>query len=165
MSAIVTILREGTSESIQVYVDPNEKIEDVINRCKDYWRLEGGLEDYVLIRNNMNLPRNKTVISSDIKEGDVLRFTDKDNSQSSEKKKEGGKKKDPISSSEDWLNENLGLKKDNLEMIERSEENSSVKIIFKNLDRDEHYTIITQNGDVKTYIPAFVEDLEIEGVR
>lgn len=164
MSAIVTILREGTSESIQVYVDPNEKIKDVIERCKDYWRLEGTTEDYVLIKNNMKLSRQKTVISSDLKEGDVLRFTEKGSSPSREEIEEQGMEDDPVSNSKEWLSKNLGLETDELETIERTKEEGSVKMVFKNTDRDEHYTIITKNSAVKTYIPAYVEDLEIEGV-
>lgn len=160
MSAIVTILREGTSESIQVYVDPKEKIEDIINRCKEYWSLEGSLDDYVLIRNNVELSREKTVISSDIKEGDVIRFCERGETPTSEKREKTAEKKDPVSSAKQWLQENLGLTQDNLEMIERSDGDNSTKLGFKNLDRDEHYTVIIQSGDVKTYIPALMEDLD-----
>ncbi|MFP4001219.1 MAG: hypothetical protein ACLFSM_09160 [Thermoplasmata archaeon] len=164
MSAIVTIIREGTSESIQVYVDPNEKIKDVIDRCKDYWRLEGTTEDYVLIKNNMKLSRQKTVISSDLKEGDVLRFTGKGSSTSREETEEQRREDDPVAVSKEWLSENLGLETDELETIEKRESESSLKMVFKDVDRDQHYTIITKNSVVKTYIPAYVEDLDIEGV-
>ena len=168
MSAIVTVLRETTSENIQVYVDPKERIEDIISRCKDYWRLEGSLDDYVLIRNNMKLPKDKTVISSDIREGDVIRFCrkDRDDEQKSRTKKSETNTetdKDPVTSSKDWLRQNLGLDVEDLKAVKKLEEEDSTKIVFKNQSIDQNYTVTTKNGEVQTYIPAVVEDIDLNG--
>ncbi len=165
MAAIVTILREGSSDSIQMYVDPDEKVEKIIDNCKEYWRLEGDLEDYVLIRRNTRIPHKKTVISSNLQEGDVVRFCERDKCQTPKKKLEKDfEVKDPVFSAENWLKENVGLNLDNLDIIDREVKGDSTKILFKNLNRDEHYTVIVQGGDVETYIPAMMEEFDPEEV-
>ncbi|MFW6048141.1 MAG: hypothetical protein ACOC87_02455 [Candidatus Natronoplasma sp.] len=165
MAAIVTILREGSSDSIQMYVDPDEKVEQIIDNCKDYWRLEGDLEDYVLIRKNTRIPHKKTVISSNLQEGDVVRFCERDKCQTpKERVEKDSEVKDPVFSAEKWLKENVGLNMDNVDIIDREVKGNSTKILFKNLVRDEHYTVVVQSGDVETYIPAMMEEFDLEEV-
>ncbi len=163
MSAIITILRSETEESIQMYIDPEEKVENIIDRCLGYWQIEDESDRYALCKSNTEIVSEKTVISSNIQEGDVLRLSKKISDKELEKTNVEGdvKEKDAIDLAERWLHTNIGIEYDNLDLIGYSKEEDGFRLVFKNSSLDEHYTVGIEGGHVTNYIPAIMEDIEL----
>ncbi len=158
MSATITVLRPGTEDSIEMYVSPEERIKDIIERCQSYWQLEGPSDKYGLMRNNAELLSHETVISSDLKDNDVVRFLEKGALEESEKSEVDSLKPEEILSlAEKWLKDNIGVKRDKLELLGKQERENETSLQFRNNESDEHYTILVKGKKVKTYIPALVE--------
>lgn len=167
MSATINVLCPQNEDSIEMYVDPEERIEEVEERCQSYWQLEDESDEYVLIRGDTELASGKTVISSDLQDGDVVRYLKKEKLE----KKDNGKKeslklkpKEILSLAQKWLKDNIGVESDNLELVERESRQSGTNLQFKNTDREEHYTVVVEGKKVKTYIPALMDDVELEKV-
>lgn len=164
MSAIITILRSETEESIQMYIEPEEKVENIIDRCLGYWQIEDESDRYTLRKSNTEIVSEKTVISSNIQEGDVLRLSKKISDKELEKTDVEGEdveEKDAIDLAERWLHTNIGIEYDNLDLIGYSKEEEGFRLVFKNSGLEEHYTVGIEGGDVTNYIPAIMEDIEL----
>ncbi len=158
MSATITVLRPGNEDTVEMYVTPEEKIKDIIERCQSYWQLEGSCDKYGLMRNNTELLSHKTVISSDLQDNDVVRFFEKGSMEEGEKSEVDSLKPEEILSlAEKWLKDNIGVKRDNLKLLEKREREKETSLQFRNNERDEYYTILVKGKKVKTYIPALVE--------
>jgi len=159
MSATITVLRAETEDSIEMYVSPEEKIEDIIERCQSYWQLEGPCDEYGLMRNNTKLISHKTVISSDLQDNDVVRLLEKRaiKGNGSEKSEcESLKPEEILSLAERWLKDNIGTKPENLKLVEKQESKKGTCLQFRNKECDEHYTVLVKGRKVETYIPALV---------
>ncbi len=166
MSAIVTILRPETEENIQMYIEPEEKVEDIIDRCMGYWQIDGDTDRFALSKGNTDLISDKTVFSSEIQEGDVLRFCEKGTTESSAGEKSESKvlkNADAIELAETWLQRNIGLDSEDMRLMESSKvEEESFKLLFQNTELDEHYTVFIEGRSVVNYIPAIADDMDLE---
>lgn len=166
MSAIITIIMYETGKSIQMSVGPEEHIEKIIERCTAYWKLEGEIDDYILVKNDTELQKDKTVISSEIQEGDVIRFYKKEN-RDTEERADGLKE---VESSENdeilaerWLKQNIGVVTGNIDLVQGKNTETAKQLLFKNLERNQHYSLVIENGSVKTYLPAILDVFDYEG--
>ena len=165
MSAIITVLKPEGGDSVQMYVKAEEKVEEVIERCIAYWQIEGDVEDYELVHNDARLKSSKTVISSDIQGGEVLRLCEKEedvdeagNDHSDEEPAE----KDFVVIGKEWLEKNIGLDTSKIELISRDKMESGTHLLFENIEsEEEYYTVIVEQGQVKKYIPAVVDYAEL----
>lgn len=164
MSAIITVLKPEGGDSVQMYVNAEEKVEEVIERCIAYWQIEGDVEDYDLVHNDARLISSKTVISSDIQGGEVLRLCER-----KEDVDEAGKdlsdeessEKDVVVLAKEWLEKNIGLDTSKIELISRDKMESGTHLLFENIEaEEEYYTVIVEQGQVKKYIPAVVDYAE-----
>lgn len=163
MSATITVLRAGTEDSIEMYVEPEEKIKEVIERCQGYWQLEGDRGEYLLMKRNSKLISEKTVISSDLQDNDVVKFRKKSTIKENDSEKNECEDLTPdeiLSLAERWLQNNIGVKSGNLELLEKQRRQSSSHLQFKNTESDEHYTILIKGRKVRTYIPALMDHIE-----
>ncbi len=59
-----------------------------------------------------------------------------------------------LSMAEKWLNNNIGVDPDNLELVEKQREQSVTNLQFRNIECGKKYTVEIEGGKVKTYIPA-----------
>lgn len=165
MSATINVLCPQVEESIEMYVDPEETIEEVKERCHGYWQMDGDSDEYVLMSNKTELTSRKTVISSDLEDGDVVKILKKKKSEEQDKRRKESvdlKSEETLSLGERWLEDNIGVETDNLELVERESGKNNTTLQFKNTDRDEQYTIVVEGKKVKTYIPALMNDIECE---
>lgn len=161
MSATITVLRAGTEDSVEMYVNPEERVGEIIERCQSYWQLDGADGEYLLLKRNDQLSSEKTVISSEIHDNDVVKFIEKSMIEESDK---AGKEKvdlnpeEILSLAERWLSDNIGVNSDNLELVKKQTKQNLTNLQFRNTECDEEYTVEIEGGKVKIYIPGLIEE-------
>ncbi len=163
MSAIITILRSNMDESIQMYVDPEEKIEKIIDRCIGYWGINGTTEEYTLIKNDVELNPDKTVISSEIQDGNVVRFCREENRDDEQVYDGKVSDVDHEDIAMDWLEKNIGFGPEDIDPVKKIDKGGEKQLLFKDAEKKQYYTLVLQNGSVKTYIPAISDVFDDEG--
>ncbi len=157
MSATITVLRDGTEDSVEMYVNPEEKISEIIERCESYWQIEEDGNEYVLMKRNAKLSSDKTVITSELQDNDVVKIREKSKTKETDVGKKESvdlKPEEILSMAEKWLNNNIGVDPDNLELVEKQREQSVTNLQFRNIECGKKYTVEIEGGKVKTYIPA-----------
>ncbi len=162
MAATINVLCPQTEDSIEMYVDPEETVEDIKERCQGYWQVDGENGDYVLMRSNTELSSSKTVISSDLQDGDVVKYLKKEKTDNGKKECVDLKPEEILSLAERWLEENIGVESDNLKLVERESGQNNTNLELKNTDLGEHYTVVVEGKKVKTYIPGMMENFELD---
>lgn len=163
MSAVITVLNERNEESIQMTVDPEDKIGEIVHRCKDYWFPGGCDEDHSLKKRGMKLKSDETVISAGIERGDVVKFIkDVRERNSQTKKKNYGpqemNQEDLVPSAKEWLGQNIGLDPDRLEVIAEDNLEEVTELIFKVNGEEDYLTVMMKNGRVSKYVPKNTAD-------
>ncbi|MFP3872723.1 MAG: hypothetical protein ACOCTR_04905 [Candidatus Natronoplasma sp.] len=174
MSAIVTILYAEKEKSIQMNLNPGETIEEIIHKCEDYWLLDrnpGGQNEHVLLRGNETLAPEETVISSDIQDGDVLKFMRRSEyipppPPESEDGAVKLRKRELTERARDWLEQNIGLDPEKMELVggdraggERCRE---LTLVFKEAEGEDYFTVQLKDGKVVKYIPTKMEMDSVE---
>ena len=157
MSATITVICPEIEDSIEIYVDPEEKIEDIIERCQEYWQLEEEDSDHALMKRKNKLVSDKTVISSDLQDNDVVKLRKEKTVKETDKIKEKNIDLNPeeiLSLAERWLDNNIGVNSEQLKLLERQSGDDSTNLLFKNTELDERYTVVVKGGKIKTYIPS-----------
>ncbi len=171
MSAIVTILNAEKEKSIQMNLDPEETINEIIQKCEDYWLIGYGSksqdrkEEYSLLKGDMVLNPEKTVISCDIQDGDVLKFVKGFSIETPVQEDESRDVKQKIERDESvmrakrWLEDNIGVESRNLRIVDEKnwsdeEKDQELVIIFKEGEKGDHFTVKLKDGWVKKYIPV-----------
>ncbi|MEF8874605.1 MAG: hypothetical protein V5A88_08055 [Candidatus Thermoplasmatota archaeon] len=179
MTAIVTILNAEKEESIQMNLDAEERIEEIIQKCEDFWCPAGGTDfgyggqdeqgedqevyqDHVLLKGDAVLDSEKTVISYNIQDGDVLKFVKRSVLKSSA----GGTKSprdrslgrdESIERAQRWLNENIGVEGTDLELVSEKEDDGCLTLVFKETGDNEYFTVRLEGGVVSEYLPVRAE--------
>ncbi len=158
MPAIITILKQNSSESIQMHIKPNELIKNILERCTSYWCIEEK-GDHVLMHGNTILDNDKLVIDSELQEGDVVRLCQKDKEKEQDESVpvDYRKEKDPVEVAKRWLANNIGLEDKDITLINRVDSDDGVELLFKNNNLEEHYTLRVSHNRVKKYVPALTD--------
>lgn len=136
-------------------VQPEEKLESILDRCMNYWLLKGDKDRYVFLRRNDKIGIDETVISAGIEGGDVLRVVDKSSMMPPEKEKKVPEKlkKDPAILAEEWLEKNIGIDSDELGYVAREEGEEGIDLIFQIKGKEGSLTVQVKDGKVSNYIP------------
>lgn len=163
MGAIITILKENSSESIQMQVEPDELIERILSRCKLYWGIDK--ENVVLKKGDSVLDIDKLVIDSNVQDGDVIKLASKTEDRKKEIGRKNSKVKDqkPIQVAKRWLQKNIGLECEDIELVEEKELGNTISLLFANKNLEEHYSIKVdeKNGIVVNYVPALTDEFAV----
>jgi len=163
MSATINVFCPEIDDSIEIYVEPEEKIEEIIERCRTYWQLEGDQEEYALMRNNNKLSSGKSVISSDLQDNDVVKLWKEEELKKEEIEEPVNLKPEEILSlAERWLKDNIGVKSEELELVEKQDGQIGTNLQFKNTELDEQYTVLVKGNKVERYIPALIDKADID---
>jgi len=174
MTAIVTILHAEKEKSIQMNLDPEERVEEIIQKCEDFWCVGGGenfgsgfqkedqdvYQEHVLLRGNVVLDPEETVISTNIQDGDVLKFVEKSVVSSTERKSRGERhlgKDESVRRGKRWLSENIGVEENEVELVSEEEENGCLTLVFKESRDDGYFTVRLEDGVVSEYLPVRAE--------
>ncbi len=158
MPATITILHNEKEESIQMGVRPEQSLGDILQRCMDYWMLEGSKERYIFLRRNDEIGLDETVISAGIERGDVLTLGKKRELRSAAKEETPSNSEGigAVTAAEDWLDRNIGLDIDRLEVVTEEEISEGVRLIFQLAGKEEYLTVQVKDGKVMSYIPKNV---------
>lgn len=163
MSAPITILNDQKGESIQMSVEPDERLENILERCMKYWLIEGDKDRFVFLRRNDQIDINETVISAGIERGDVLKLVDKSSRRESETEEDPEEmKEDAVNLAERWLESNIGIDPHELEYVKEERDAESANMIFQLRGKDGRLTVQVKNGKVSNYIPRDVTSEEGE---
>lgn len=158
MSATITILYNEKEESIQMEVQPDENLEDILERCMDYWMLRKDKERYVFLKRNDELDGDETVISAGIEKGDVLSLDEKRDLRGATEKKSKTPPLDnadinPVTAAKNWLEKNIGLEPPRLTLVTEEDRGESVNLVFRITGKEKYLTVQVKNGEIRDYIP------------
>ena len=130
------------SSSIQCEIEPDEKVEGLIETAVKYWELDKNGK-YAIKCGVELLTAGQTVSNANIKEGDKVVIVDPD------------KWSKNLETVKNWITFNLGGAADELELVSSEEEGSrSTKYVIRNrVTTDRQYEIIFDNNKVKSYSP------------
>ena len=128
--------------SIQCEVEPEEKVEGLIETAVEYWELERSGKYGVKCGVSL-VTSDQTISTLNIKEGDRLVIVDPERWQAN------------LDSVKNWVMANLGGSSEELELLETEEEGSKLtRFIIQNSKLEgRKYEIVFDDNKVKSYRP------------
>lgn len=175
MVARIKLVYPPKSDSIKIEIQQHNKIDEILRRVVNFWIQGGDPDDYILIKDDRTIDKDKTVDEAGIVGGDELKLMGKarlgsvrdfDENVTYEKKSDDVKDSNDggdveirndkrLNVAESWLEKNIGINPESLTVVESYFDQNNSKIVFSDEENDCFYTIEMENGDITRYVPIY----------
>lgn len=157
MPAVVTIILESDKEDIRMNLDPDDYLEDVLERCLDYWLIDEDKDNFRFVKGEEVLKNENKVIDSEIQKNDVLKLMnikkiDRNLSDAGEVIDNRLDLNQQIENSKNWLSRNIGISKEKIQLVDKKSGKNHNHFLFR--VKDEYFTMKTNGREVTKYIPG-----------
>ncbi|MFW5928036.1 MAG: hypothetical protein ACOCSL_02450 [Thermoplasmatota archaeon] len=175
MAARIKLVYPPKNDNIKIEIQQHNKIDEILRRVVNFWIEEGDPDDYALVNKEGKLDREKTLDKENIVGGDELTLVKKsrlgsikDHEQNKSNDKLDDDMKDSnnlddvefnydkkLNMAEEWLEDNIGVNRDDLNIVESDLNQNKSSIVFSDKKNDCFYTTIIENEKVTRYVPIY----------